>query len=68
MDQRDAQTGLRDKSTKAETEVRTEVLNLYATVYITILVYRNLVVANLYAIFLTLSSKVLQLVAVSRNL
>lgn len=27
------QTVLRDKSTKAETEVRTEVLNLYAAVY-----------------------------------
>ena len=47
-----AETFLRDKASEAETEVWAEALHLNTTSHITIIVDRNLVIANLYVILL----------------
>ena len=47
-----AETFLRDKASEAETEVLAEALHLNTTSHITIIVDRNLVIANLYVILL----------------
>ena len=47
-----AETILRDKASEAETEVWAEALHLNTTSHITIIVDRNLVIANLYVILL----------------
>lgn len=63
-----AETFLRDKASEAETEVWAEVFHLNATSHITIIVDRNLVIANLYVILFAFSNILFQLIAMACNL
>lgn len=59
---------LRNHTAEAQTQIRAEVLHLYATVHVTVLVNGNVVFADFDAGILTLSHKCGKFVAVTGNL